>query len=88
MTPDPDLCTKRGREQEAPLGNHSKGFVNAELQKSSHVIFAALLQGNACFSSMSAPFEAQKAASEGEFMSSRAQSSGNCTTLLGVCWAC
>jgi len=57
-THHPDPCGKRGREQDALLGNHSKGSVNAELHRSGLVIVAARFQGKARFSYKSASFEA------------------------------
>jgi len=64
LTHHPDACGERGREQDAPLGNHSKGSVNAELHRFSLVIVAAHFQGKALFSSRSAPFETDKASWE------------------------
>jgi len=64
-THHPDLGGERGREQDAPLGNHSKGSVNAELHRSGLSIVRACFQGKALFSSRSAPFEAEKAFVEG-----------------------
>jgi len=63
-THHPDPCGERGREQDALLGNHSKGSVNAELPRSGLVIVAARFQGKALFSSRSASFEALKTSLE------------------------
>jgi len=65
-THHPDPCGELGRELNlgAPLGNHSKGSVNAELHRSGLVIVAARFQGKALFSSRSAPFEAHEASLE------------------------
>jgi len=57
----PDLSGERRRQQDAPLGNHSKDSVNAEWHRSGLVIVAALFKGKALRSFMSAPIEAPKA---------------------------
>jgi len=64
VTTHPDPCGERRREQNAPLGNYSKDSVEEELHQSGHVPFPVFFQGNALFSSRSAPFEAQKASLE------------------------
>jgi len=64
VTPHQDPCGERGWEQDAPLGNHWKGSVDAELHRSGHVLFPDLFQGNTLFTSKSAPFEAHKASLE------------------------
>jgi len=63
-THHPDPRGERGREEDAPLGNHSKSSVNAELHGPGLVIVAARFQRKALFSSRSAPFEAHKASLE------------------------
>jgi len=82
VTRHPDPCGERGREQDAPIENHWKGSVDAELHRSGHVLFPALFQGNTLFSSRSAPFEAHKASLESWWVQ---ESSGVTQTAL-ICF--